>query len=114
MLKPLSLLLLGVITRVLQSICHVNKPPEMTQEECLGFKVYSPKGFYAVPWPKWEMFFDPKKVNKTLEMTKDSIVIHVWNKHSIKRKLKVGSKVAYGLVAEKNCPLVYRSCGDYF
>lgn len=107
-------LFLGVITRVLQSICHVNKPPEMTQDECLGFKVYPPNGFYAVPWPKWEMFFDPKKLNETLNMTKDSIVIHVWNKHSIKRKLKVGTKAAYGLAAEMNCPLVYRSCGDYF
>lgn len=104
----------GVITRVLQSICHVTKPPEMSKDDCLGFKVYPPTGFYAVPWPKWQMFFDPKKLNKTLEMTKESIVIHVWNKHSIKRKLKVGSKVAYGLIAEKNCPKVYRSCGDYF
>lgn len=104
----------GVITRVLRSICHVEMPPKMTPEQCLGFKVYSPQGFYAIPWPKWEMFFDPKKLNRTLELTKDSIVIHVWNKHSIKRKVKVNSKVAYGVVADANCPRVYRSCGEYF
>lgn len=106
--------LLGVITRVLKTICHVNEPSKMMPEQCLGFKVYAPRGFYAIPWQKWEMFFDPDKLNKTMEMTKDSIVIHVWNKHSIKRKLKVNTKAAYGVVADMNCPKVYRSCGDYF
>lgn len=104
----------GVITRVLKTICHVNKPPEMTPENCLGFKVYPPNGFYAVPWPMWSMFFDVDKYNKTMEMTKDSIAIHVWNKHSKQRKLKVGTKAAYGVIAEKNCPKVYLSTNDYF
>lgn len=83
-----SCLFLGVITRVLQSICHVENPPEMTQDECLGFKVYSPNAFYAVPWRKWEMFFDPKKLNKTLEMTKDSIGIKI--KHIIQKIHNLG------------------------
>lgn len=86
----------------------------MTPERCLGFKVYPPSAFYAVPWPKWDLFFDTNALNKTLEMTKDSIVIHVWNKHSIKRKLKVGALAAYGVAAAKNCPTVYNSVGEYF
>lgn len=86
----------------------------MTPKQCLGFKVYPPNGFYAVPWKDWAYFFDTDKLNKALEMTKDSIVIHVWNKHSIKRQLKVGTKAAYGIIANKNCPKVYHSCGEYF
>lgn len=104
----------GTITRVLKTICHVDKPPQMAKDQCLGFKVYPPSAFYAVPWPDWHFFFDPDKLNKTLEMTKDSIVIHVWNKHSFKRKLKVGTKAAYGIIAERNCPKVYSSVGDLF
>lgn len=103
-----------MITRVLKSICNVEKPPQMTPEKCLGFKVFSPKNFYAVPWPKWEYFFDVDKLNQTMDMIKDSMVIHAWNKHSIKQKFKVGTKAAYGLVAEKNCPKVYASTGEYF
>lgn len=86
----------------------------MLPENCLGFKVYPPKGFYAVPWPKWDMFFDPEKLNKTIEMTKDSIIVHVWNNHSIKRTLDVTTKAAYNVIAKKNCPRVFSSCGDHF
>lgn len=86
----------------------------MSPEQCLGFKVYPPSAFYAIPWPKWYMFFDEDKLNKTMEMIKDSTVIHVWNKHSKQRKLKVGTKAAYGVVAQKNCPKVYLSSGSFF
>lgn len=104
----------GVITRILQEICQTKFPALMKRERCGGFKVYPPNAFYAIPWPKWSWFFDPKLTNKTLELTKDSIVIHVWNKHSINKKVKVGSNVAYGLIADTYCPNVYRSCGEYF
>ncbi|XP_031632385.1 lactosylceramide 4-alpha-galactosyltransferase-like [Contarinia nasturtii] len=104
----------GVITRTLKKICHVDEPLKMSPQKCLGFKVYAPNTFYAVPWPKWDLFFDVDKLNQTIEMTKNSIAIHVWNKHSSKRRLKVGTKAAYGLIAEKNCPKVYVSSGEYF
>lgn len=104
----------GVITRVLKKICHVDKPPQMTQENCLGFKVYPPSAFYAVPWPKWKLFFDTDALNRTLDTTKDSIAIHVWNKHSIKQQFKVGTRAAYGVIASKNCPSVYNATGEFF
>lgn len=86
----------------------------MTSEQCLGFKVFPPRIFYAVPWPKWEYFFDVKQLHKTMEMTKESVAIHVWNKHSFKQKLRVGTKAAYGIIAERNCPKVYTESGVYF
>lgn len=104
----------GVITRVLQQLCGTKTPELMTRERCGGFKAYPPGEFYAVPWPNWDWFFDPTKTNETLELTKNSQVVHVWNKHSIKKKVKVGSSVAYGLIAEKHCPNVYKASGDYF
>lgn len=86
----------------------------MVRERCRGFKVYPPSGFYAVPWQNWRWFFDQHLAERTLNLTKDSIVIHVWNKHSINRRVRVGSHVAYGLAAEKNCPKVYAASGMYF
>lgn len=104
----------GVITRVLQNICQTKSPKMMTRDHCRGFKVYPPSGFYAIPWQNWRWFFDINLTERALNMTKDSIIVHVWNKHSIKERIKVGSKTAYGLIAEKYCPLVYRSSGKYF
>lgn len=104
----------GVITRVLQNLCHTKNTKLMTRENCGGFLAYPPSSFYAIPWRNWRWFFDPKYTQKTLDMTKDAPVLHVWNKHSINEKIRVGSKVAYGIVAEKNCPTVYGSCGKYF
>lgn len=83
-------------------------------ERCNGFRAYPPNEFYAIPWRNWSMFFEPNQLQQTLERTKDSLVIHVWNKHSIKRKFKVGTKAAYGVIAERHCPKVYKSCGKYF
>lgn len=104
----------GVITRVLQRICETNKPELMTYDRCNGFTVYPPNEFYAIPWRKWSWFFKPEHLHQTLELTKNSLVVHVWNKHSIKSKVEVGSQVAYGIIAEKHCPKVYQSCGEHF
>lgn len=107
-------LFLGAITRVLRTICHVNDLSEMTPEKCSGFQVYPPRKFYPIPWWNWELYFDTDKFNKTIDMIKDSIIIHLWNKLSKNRKLKVNTKAVYGVVADMYCPKVYRSCGEYF
>lgn len=104
----------GVITRVLQNVCHTKKPFEMSPENCRGMNVYPPSSFYAIPWQKWHWFFDSQYTKKALQVIKDSPVIHVWNKHSTKEKIRVGSSVAYGIAAEQHCPAVYGSCGKYF
>jgi len=104
----------GVITRVLKTTCDTNLPLLMTRERCHGFKVFPIKSFYAIGWQNWNYFFNEAYLNKTLKMLNDSIIIHVWNKHSSKISIKVGSNVAYGLLAEKYCPKVYSSCGEYF
>ena len=40
--------------------------------------------------------------------------VHLWNKMSSEEKIIVGSKQAYGLLAEKYCPRVYWNCGPVF
>lgn len=104
----------GVITRVLQKICNTNFPQLMTSKRCLGFKVYPLDAFYAVRWWNWEQFFKEEYSNDVLKLTNDSIIVHVWNKHSSNKSIKVGSKAAYAILAEKHCPRVYSSSGKYF
>lgn len=104
----------GVITRVLNKICKTTSPTLMTRDRCFGFHVYSKDAFYAVRWTNWSHFFEEEYLENTLLKTKDSIAVHVWNKHSKNRVVTVNSNVAYGKLAEKFCPKVYSSCGEFF
>lgn len=49
-----------------------------------------------------------------MSLTQNSTAVHFWNKLSIDEPVKVGSNVAYGLLAAEYCPKVYASCGDVF
>lgn len=107
----------GSITRVLKQICHRNRVPDLEPEYCWGFKVFPPKTFYAIHWRKWEMFFDanPDVINAVMNMTKDSVAIHLWNRLSVKKQVvKSEPKIVYGFVAENNCPKAFEASGPYF
>lgn len=104
----------GVITRVLQSICLTTRADKMTRDRCYGFNVYPPSAFYAIPWRQYQAFFNESAAHHTLQRLADSFIAHVWNKHSHKLKLKVGSTAAYAQLAATHCPKVFSSCGDYF
>jgi hypothetical protein len=49
-----------------------------------------------------------------LKKVEGSYGVHIWNKLSSEKKIIVWSKQAYGLLAEKYCPRVYRNCGPLF
>ncbi|KAL5280286.1 hypothetical protein ACFFRR_004329 [Megaselia abdita] len=103
------------ITGVLMNdICKTNVTRNMTAERCHGFQVFPVNKFYAIHYSIWNYFFEEKFLSQTLEMTKDSLLIHVWNKMSSESKFKVGTQAAYGVYAEKFCPLIYSSIGEYF
>ncbi|XP_030556653.1 lactosylceramide 4-alpha-galactosyltransferase-like [Drosophila novamexicana] len=106
----------GVITRVAQQICGTKDISLMLEDRkrCLGFKVFDRNAFYAVPWKHWRHFFEPQLLEQTLEHTKDSYLVHVWNKHSKQLAIKVGSSTAYGKYAEQHCPKAYAAAGEYF
>ncbi|KAH8285816.1 hypothetical protein KR018_009490 [Drosophila ironensis] len=106
----------GVITRVAQHICGTKDIALMQQDRkrCLGFRVFGRGAFYAIPWKQWQDFFEPDKMQETMERTRDSYVVHVWNKHSSKLPIKHGSSSAYAKYAEQNCPRAYKAAGEYF
>ncbi|CAD7012810.1 unnamed protein product [Ceratitis capitata] len=105
----------GVITRVMNDVCKTaNIELMMDTKRCMGFNIMPREAFYAIPWMNWEHFFEAQYLTETLELLKNSYVAHVWNKHSKKRHIKVGSNAAYGILAEKHCPKVYAAAGEYF
>jgi lactosylceramide 4-alpha-galactosyltransferase len=55
-------------------------------------------------------FFEGSQSDKTLKKVEESYGMHIWNKMSSKKEIIVGSKQAYGLLAEEYCPVVYRNC----
>lgn len=106
----------GVITRSLQKYCGDCKVKHMLEKGCEDFIVFPPSAFYPIPWEEWAKYFtlDEEIYTKVMDQIKDSYAIHVWNKHSVKTKVTIGSKQPYGVIAQKYCPMVYSSLKDYF
>lgn len=102
-----------VITRTLEQMCNTNNRSLMTHERCEGFRLYPENTFYAIAWEDWKLFFNPEVTNHTLELTKNSAVIHVWNDVSKKTRVKIGAHTAYEVAAKKNCPKIYFSRINY-
>lgn len=86
----------------------------MTQGRCHGFQVLPPSKCYAIPFRKWERFFEAEETKAVLEAVKDSVIVHFWNKFSIKRTVTVGDGSAYDVLAKEYCPLVYAAAGTAF
>lgn len=106
----------GVVTRLLKRKCRAKQAKDMTNNpNCRDdFTVYPPETFYTIPWWNWTMFFNQHSINDVENMTKNSFVIHVWNKHSAGTKININSNVPYKLYAEKYCPRIFEQCTKYF
>lgn len=88
----------------------------MTTERCNGLKVFPVEEFYAVGWDKWRHFFNVSFTGSVLKATKNSSVVHLWNKlthNTIITKSQL-FKTAYEVIAEKNCPKTIKASGKYF
>lgn len=86
----------------------------MGRDKCHGFQVLPVEAFYAVHFDRWEQFFDENQSEEVLKGTNNSVLIHVWNQRSSKRGVKIGSKSAYGVIAEQHCPKVIAAAAFVF
>jgi lactosylceramide 4-alpha-galactosyltransferase len=103
-----------VILRVLQSLCRTEHVTKTTREKCLGIAVLPPSVFFSIYYTSWKLFFNESRSDEVLMIVNGSYGVHVWNKLSSQEKIFVGSKQAYGLLAEKYCPRVYWNSGPVF
>ncbi|KAL7741844.1 hypothetical protein ACLKA6_012062 [Drosophila palustris] len=106
----------GVITRVAQTICGTKNITMMLEDRkrCHGFRVFDRNAFYAIKSRDWRHFFEPDFVEETLERTRDSYLLHVWNRNSYRTPIKVGSSSAYAKIAQLHCPRAFKAAGEYF
>jgi lactosylceramide 4-alpha-galactosyltransferase len=81
-----------------------------TREECPDIAVIPPTVFFNIDYSSWELIFDESRSEEALKKVEESYGVHLWNKFSSEKKIIVGSKQTYGLLAEKYCPQVYRNC----
>lgn len=104
-----------VITNTLRSkFCNTQFTYLMNQENCHGFRVYRPDAFYAIYADTLNYFFEEKFLDICLQKTKNSLVIHLWNKLSASITLSKNTTTCYGFLANRHCPRVYRSSGGIF
>ncbi|XP_044272299.1 lactosylceramide 4-alpha-galactosyltransferase-like [Tribolium madens] len=104
----------GVITRLLKQLCGVETANEMVQKDCQGFRVFPVEAFYPIPWWDWKLYFDENFTEKVLNISKNSHVIHVWNKHSGGTRVAARGNSAYAVLAQKFCPGIVNDCGYFF
>lgn len=99
-----------MITRVLQEICNTKDVLKMiSSKQCKNFRVLPIESCYSIRWPEHIKFFKEEFLNETMERLSDSIIAHVWNKHSAATALSVDANVAYIQLAKKHCPKVIKA-----
>ena len=85
-----------------------------TRDNCSGIAVLSRRVFFSIDYRSWKLFFDESRSDEFFKKVDGSYGVQLWNKMSSQEKITVGSKQAYGLLAEKYCPGVYWNCGPVF
>lgn len=98
-----------LITNILQKICNTTKTSEMVRENCKGFHIYDASHFYAISYKIYTAALskDPEKVKEMFALIENSTLAHMSNCFSAGNIVEVDTPVAYGILAELNCPKVY-------
>lgn len=100
-------------TRVCEKLCSTVDRTLWTRERCSGLRLLPKELVYPIEWGKFMLYLFPDNLEQVLELSKNSTIIHVWNDRSKKFWYKTGTNNAYQVIAEKNCPNVYKNC-TYF
>lgn len=103
-----------VLTRAIVQVCGTNQLSEISVKRCKGFKMYPAETFYPVSFKDRNFLMYPMYEKEAIEMTKNSVGVHVWNKMTASKKLKKTSHAALVQLAKKYCPLTFDSIKDYY
>ncbi|KAK9883260.1 hypothetical protein WA026_001446 [Henosepilachna vigintioctopunctata] len=104
----------GVVTRLALKHCKTNETKILCGRICDDYNIYKIEKFYPLAWSSWEKYFNEKDTKLTLKQTKDSHIIHMFNKLSYSRKIPLNSISAYTTFAKKYCPKVFQQCDTNF
>lgn len=105
----------GVITRLLETLCGVSQVSDMLKSDCRGFNVLPQDSFYSISYQSWNLFFSKDSFDYVMKETACSYGIHFWNKLSINRKIKTNAtQIPLTHFARTFCPKVFQECRYYF
>lgn len=104
-----------MMTRVLTMLCNTNQTLEMLHKgNCKSFHVMRKETCYPVGGMQASQLFTDSLGPKTMEVVKDSLVVHFWNSATKGWKLKKSQSAAYIQLAKEFCPKVMAQEGDDF
>lgn len=102
-----------LLMRVLAKICKTANLPDMTRQQCRGFRVFPESTFYPLHEFKSELyykpFFQPNATAVVLNKMKNSIGFHFYNSFTRHEAIETGHGDAFDATAKKNCPTIYAS-----
>lgn len=102
-----------IITRFASKLCNGNVK-DFLDKSCEDFHIYPTDAFYSIPYPAWGLFYDSKELANVREKTKNSFLIHVWNKLSAGKKIPIDDDIPYLDFARKYCPGTVLNLKKYF
>ncbi|XP_030751591.1 lactosylceramide 4-alpha-galactosyltransferase-like isoform X3 [Sitophilus oryzae] len=102
-----------IITKFASKLCN-GSVKDFFDTSCEDFHIYPIDAFYAIPYPAWQRFYDSSQLASVKEKTKNSFLIHVWNKLSADKKIPINDDVPYLDFARKYCPGTVRNLKEYF
>ncbi|XP_072386653.1 lactosylceramide 4-alpha-galactosyltransferase-like [Diabrotica undecimpunctata] len=103
-----------IISSVMKESCNVTIASEMLKKNCTGLKLYPIETFYPISYPQWQKYFKEEYLKEVINSTKNTYVLHTWNKLSEKWQIPINTNPAYLHFAKLHCPKVVEACKTHF
>lgn len=101
------------LTRSIMRLCNTQIVSEATPENCDGFNVLPKESFYAIPFFENDVFFDELAFLEGYRRLNSSVVSHLWNHLSKKKKVSKSKKTLINFLGWKHCPEVFSAVDNH-
>ncbi|XP_028138147.2 lactosylceramide 4-alpha-galactosyltransferase [Diabrotica virgifera virgifera] len=103
-----------IVSSVMKESCNVTIASEMLTKNCTGLTMYPMETFYPIPYSLWRKYFREEDFNEVINKTKNTYVLHTWNKLSEGERIPLNKNPAYLHFAKLRCPKVVEACKTHF
>lgn len=86
----------------------------MTPEKCDGFHVLEQKVCYPINFGNPKRLMQTQNYSETMEIVKDSHMVHFWNGMTKKIRQDVTKETPYVSLARRFCPAVFNTVEVFF
>lgn len=103
-----------VLTRAIVQLCGTDLMWDINAARCKGFKVHPVETFYPISFSERDLLMDARYGRVAMEMVRNAIGVHAWNKVTADQKVTKTSSSALMQLAKKNCPSTFEAIEDFF